>query len=157
MKHRKYDTIIIGIDKENTPHQLCHCNTSCFADYLWETISIGNKKRFEMRTGNNPPDADGHKIAALNLEDLSDYFKGFVTGKMSKALKENCLQNIEFEKFLVIDIDSTLSGIVRQQVISVSFHRTAAMPVALYPTRMTLAECAERILQDFGYRMALQT
>ena len=152
MKHRKYDTIIIGIDKDNNTYQLCHHNISCFAEYLWKTTSIGRKKRFEMRQcGQQTAVTDGHKIAPLEISDLSDYFTGFMTSKMRKALKELGIENAEFEKFLVVNTQSDLFGIQRKDIISVSFNSVISEKIDTFYGGLELKEAVEEIVWGLGY------
>ena len=151
MKHRKYDTIIIGIDKDNNTFELCHHNISCFAEYLWETTIIGYKKRFEMHQIGKDTMADGHKIAPLEMSDLSDYFTGFMTTKMTKALKIHGMEKVEFEKFLVVNIQSDLFGIQRKDAVFVSFNSVRSEKIDAFYGGSELKEAVEEIVWGLGY------
>ena len=94
---------------------------------------------------------DGHKIAPLEISDLSDYFTGFMTSKMRKALKELGIENAEFEKFLVVNTQSDLFGIQRKDIISVSFNSVISEKIDTFYGGSELKEAVEEIVWGLGY------
>lgn len=151
MKHRKYDTVTIALDADNHAHQICHQNTNCFAAYMWDTISIGNRKRFEMYANGAFDSADGHQIAAIDIKDLKSYFAGTATPAMAKALRLTNLKDTEIKRFIVFRVDRNLSGITRLEILFVDPETIISHPFTGFDPSNKLDKVVENIMWNLGF------